>query len=410
MIDNQPRLTANAKRFALIVRLLFARQGLTGKLANVTRGARHLSLAVRLADPVKLDNALKLAEPLALASGVNAVLAQRIEGVISYQFELKEMYWLYFTRQDVTGLAVGLAEQRRPVNFTFDPPHALIAGTTGSGKSETLKSILVALMTNYRPDELGVIVCDPHNDYQDFHNEAHLLMPVVTEPAGIKNALLWANQELAHRKENNIKDGQTIIVAVDEADTALADSTALEIAQIISKQARKYRIHLLIATQKPLHGKLPGILDNLMNKFVGQLVDAHTSARVTGHAGLQAHKLTPKGDFLHITGPQVNRFQVAMATQADFTRLERGTNVQKSLFIDNPVDLPPELPERGPGRPQLQVNPEYAAWYFFHNPDKISRAMAREFGLTRDNHELHQSFVRDFIKAYLKLRHRQLGA
>lgn len=413
-----PTFTANplqnrARRFALIIQLLFARQDLTGKLQTVNRGARHLSYGVRLANPMQLEAALKLAEPLALSCGVNGVLAGRLEGVINYQIELPQGFWEYYTRLDLpSSQAVGLAEQRRPIAFELDPPHALIAGTSGAGKSETLKSILISLMTTFSPAELGVILIDPHNDYTDFGNAAHLVMPIATETEEIRQALAWANQELAHRKAGDIKTGRVIIVAIDEADSVLTGQN-LEIAKTISKQARKYRIHLIVATQKPLHADLPGILDNLMNKFVGQLVDAQTSARVTGHAGLMAHKLTPKGDFLHVTGPDVMRFQVAMATRQDFEALPRAEIRPVNLGISEVIELPAELPEKPVGRPQLQLNPEWLAWYFFHNPEKISRAMAKELmGISRDGHTLHRDFCRQFIAAYLKLRseQKQIGA
>lgn len=412
MNNKPPILTTKARRFALIIQLLFAKQELTGKMSAVNRGARHLTYGVKLSNPMQLDTALKLAEPLALSCGVNAVLAQRIEGVVSYQVELPQGFWEYYTRADLPiSHAVGLAEQRQPIAFELDPPHSLIAGTSGAGKSETLKSILIALMTSYSALELGILLIDPHDDYQDFQNEAHLITPIATEPESIRLALAWVNQELAYRKAENVKDGKTIILAIDEADSVLTGAN-LEIAKTISKQARKYRIHLIVATQKPLHADLPGILDNLMNKFVGQLVDAQTSARVTGHAGLMAHKLTIKGDFLHITGPDAMRFQVAMATEDDFKRLDRSEVQPVKVDSMDVIDLPAELPTAGPGRPAYQVNPQYLAWYFFHHPDKISRSMARELlGLGQRGHELHKQFCQEFIKTYLELRQQKsIGA
>jgi hypothetical protein len=135
------------------------------------------------------------------------------------------------------------------------------------------------------------------------------------------------------------------------------------------------------------------------------LADAKTSANVTGHAGLGAHKLTPKGDFLHIAGPEVMRFQVAMATAKDFTNLDRCEVQPVKVETLDPMELPDELPQRAAGRPQLQLNPEYLAFYFFHNPDKISRSQARELlNISRDGHNLHRDFCKQFIAAYLKLR------
>jgi hypothetical protein len=402
-------LESRAKRYGLIIQLLYSQQKLSGSLKQVSRGARHLSFGIRLANPLQLESALKLAEPMALNCGVNAILAQRQQGLVTYQVELPNMYWQYFTRQDLTQVkAIGLAEQRKSILFDFDPPHALIAGTTGSGKSETVKSILVAMMNSLSPLELGVILIDPNEDYLAFQNEAHLILPIATELPDIENALLYANQELAHRKRENIKGARTIVIAVDEADSVLKNKS-FDIAKTISKQGRKYRIHLLIATQKPLHSDLPGLLDNLMNKFIGQLSDAGTSARVTGHAGLQAHKLTPKGDFLHIAGPDVNRFQVAMATDKDFDNLERKEVNPVKVHNQDIIELPPSLPEPSPGRPRIELNPQTLAAYFYYGPPNITQRLAQElFGMNRTGHILHRDFCNEMAKEYLRLK--QSGA
>ncbi|MBE7474894.1 MAG: DUF87 domain-containing protein [Anaerolineales bacterium] len=405
----QSNLQGRARRYAMVLDLLFNRVGLVGSLKTAHRGARHLSLGVRLTDPTHLDKALKLAEPLALHAGTENVLAQRAGGLVIYQFQLAQAFWEYYTRADVSGLAVGLAEARRPVVFDFDPPHALVAGTSGSGKSETLKSILLALLTTYTPDGLGLVLIDPHRDYTDFINAAHLVMPIAAEPGEIQTALLWANQELAQRKAQDIKDGKLLIVAIDEADQALSDKANLEAAKNIAKQARKYRVHLIVSTHKPLHTDLPGILDMLINRFVGLVSDAKISATLTGHAGLGAHKLTGKGDFLHIAGAVLERFQVAMACRADFARLPRA---EIAPAVVQPLDLVILPADKPIGRPSLELDPVIAAQYFWRNPDSISIAMARElFNLSRSGHDLHKKFVIEFITELRRLRAaHQIGA
>jgi hypothetical protein len=399
-------LQRRAKFYAKIIGLLFARQKLSGgTLAQVSRGARHLSLGIRLANPVELDKALKLSEAVALSANSQAVLAQRQAGLVVYQFQLAPAFWQSYTRSDLPySQAVGLAERRQPVKFGFEQPHALIAGSTESGKSETAKSILLSLMTTYAPDELRVILIDLHGDYLDFANEVHLTLPIASTQEEIETALMFAHNALVHRKTNNIKDDYILFLAIDEADKALCTDERIEIAKALTQEGRKFRIHVLIGTHKPSHKDLPNILDNLNNRFVGLVSDAKVSANLTGHAGLQAHKLTGKGDFIHVQGINIQRFQVAMATRQDFESLER-TEI-KPVEVDSMdlLELPSQLPERSPGRPQLELNPEWLAYYFYHNPHKISRSMAKELGLTRPFHELHRSFCKDFIKAFLKLR------
>lgn len=404
----QVNLTGRARRFALIIRLLFAQQGLAGKLATAQRGARHLSLGIRLNDPTRLDSALKLAEPLALSAAAQAVMAQREAGLVVYQFELPQAFWQFYTRADLPNQeAIGLAEQRRPVIFSLDPPHALFAGTTGSGKSEAVKSALVALLATNEPGALALGIIDPNGDYGDFYSAAHLALPIEREPENFERTLKFFAAELKHRKEENIRDGQPIVIVIDEAHEILPLGQNLALVQMLA-QGRKYNIHLIIATQKPLHADLPKILDNLDNRFVGKVTDAKMSATATGQAGLQAHRLTGKGDFLHVTGALAQRFQVAQATHRDFERLPRGETPEPPPVEQGPIL--PALPEaQGPGRPPVELDARILAHYFFHGPPNITHRMAREmFGLARTGHTLHRDFCIAFAQEYLKLRRARL--
>lgn len=402
-------LKRRARTLSTIVLMLLQKENLTGAtITQAHRGARHLSLGVRLTNPTELDKALKLAEAIALSSNSENVIAQRHTGLILYQFQLVQGYWESYTRADLpTPAAVGLAEQRRPISFELDPPHALIAGTTGSGKSETLKSVLLSLMGSYSPAEMSLILVDPNHDYGDFDNAAYLALPRASDKASIRQALSYANQELVNRLESNNRSGKLLVVAIDEAESenALGDAVNLEFARNIAKQGRKYRIHLLIASTKPTQKTLAGLVDQTLNRFVGLVADAHESARLTGHSGLDAHKLTGKGDFIHVAGPSIARFQVALATQKDFDSLPRAEIRPVETISPDLIILPDDPETSAGGRPPIQVDPVQAARYFWHNPYTISRAMAAEkLGLSRTAHELHKTFTIQFADELKRLR------
>jgi hypothetical protein len=366
---------------------------------------------LRLKEATELEKALKLSEAIALASNSENVLAQRKGGLILYDFQLASGYWESYSRADLpTSEAVGLAERRRPIAFQFDPPHTLIGGTTGSGKSETVKSILVALMTTYTPDELSLVLIDPNRDYTDLANVAHLAMPIAHDAEATRVALAWANQELVKRIDADNKAAKVLVVALDEAESGhvLGNSTNFELALNITRQGRKYHVHLLVATKRPTQKDFPGLIDQLLNRFVGQVSNASESSMLTGHAGLNAHKLTGKGDFLHVAGPLSERFQVALATQADFERLER-VEVKPVTIEPDLIEFPTLPLAKQVGRPRLEVQPEIAAWYFLMGPQNVSRAMASDLmNLSRDSHELHRDFVRNFGKVYRQLKTQQL--
>lgn len=406
-MSNQ-ELVTRAKFLARVVSLLFVKKGLTGgKLERPARGARHLSLPVRLANPLELDNALRLADNIALASNTETVLAQRFSGLVVYQFQLHQGLWEDYTRAVLPHTqAVGLAERRQPVDFQFDPPHALIAGTSGSGKTETIKSALISLMTSYTPQELGIVICNPKRDLSDFNKAAHLEIDIAYSQEDCQAAIAHAYSVLDERVKGN---GETrpVCLVIDEPDMLPLHGETLAMVQDISKTGRSFDVHLIIGTQKPTADDLPKILDNLLNRFVGLVADGRVSAQLTGHAGLYAHKLTGKGDFVHVAGGQSKRFQVAMATRADFERLERIE--VKPIPQAEPADLLnlPAVVERAPGgRPATEIDPGVLAWYLFNNfnePGKISHRIAKDHGLTRTAHELHRDLAEQVMVEYLRL-------
>jgi len=395
-------LAANARRYAIILQLLYARQGLAGRLERATRGARHLSFGVRLSDPATLDKALHLAEPVALASRSKAVLAYRQTGLVMYQYQLATLYWESYSRADVTGLGVGLGEMRRQIDFKFEEsaPHTLVAGTTGSGKTEAEKSILLALTETYTPAQMKLVLIDPHGEYSSFANVAHLATPVATDQEAIDRALLFANQEFERRRARGIdKALPRLTVVIDEGDEVLQkNEQRLGIVRNLVN-GRKFKINVILGSLKPTHRDLPAILDKLQNRFVGLVTDATMSVRLTGQAGLEAHKLTGQGDFLHIIGPNVDRFQVAMATEADYGRLERAEIVAPDI-----EDVaPPELPESRPGRPANELQPPILAQYLVPERVLTVRQARSDLNLSYGQHVLHRNFAADLLAELARL-------
>lgn len=397
----QKKVSTHAKVYADILARLFMGQNIGGKLQTVTRGPRFLSLGVRLNDPQQVDRALKLAEPLALAAKTEAVVAQRVTGLIVYQFQLQPSFWQWFTRADVSGNVIGLGEQRRPVTFTFtDAPHALFAGATGSGKTEAIKSALIAVLNGYNPGQLRLIIIDQKNILQAFENEAHLLLPRAITGDAATAALLTANAELARRIQSGGNDWPNLLITIDEVSLLPDDRPTVAALQNLAKVGREKNVNLIVGNQKPLQRNLPEVLDNLLNRFVGQVDSAATSATLTGHSGLNAHKLTGRGDFLHVTGNNVTRFQVAMATGADFDALDR-QEVRDAIQPAPVIDLPAAEPIGG--RPELAVNFQtlgrYFAWYALKQYLSIAGAESR-FGHKRTLHTRYNEALREFVTGF----------
>ena len=401
-------LKRRARIYAMIVATILDRQGVKAQLKDAYRGARHLSLGVRLADATTIDKALKQDEAIATQANVKSVIANRDYGLVIYQFELRETYWQSYTRADLPDTrAIGLGEKRAPILFELDPPHILIAGTTGAGKTETIKSGLMRLMLTHSPDELGIVLIDPHQDYGSFDNASHLILKRAITADDITRSILWCNQELAQRKRENNRDGKKIVLVIDEAaaDEVLADDRNLAIVQNIASQARKFKMHAIVGTQKPSQKKLPDVIDKLNNKYIGRVDDARQSAAITGQAGLAAHKLTFGGDFLHVNGPEVKRLQVAMVTPKDYAVLPRGNQAQ--VEVVEPADMVILPPEPQPvGRPSTEIEPDILAHYWRCGAKRLGAGKSYEaLGLTKYQHyQVYKPFIEKFAQKFLELR------
>lgn len=396
-----------ARRYHRILYMLYGRMKLIGggpdDLRLVARGARHLSLGIRLKDPTQVDKALKLSKPLSIASRCPAVLAydDGSLGLVIYQYQLPSDYWESYTRDDVTGSGLGLGEMRHQVNFSLDEaPHAGIFGTTNSGKSETIKSALVALTGAYTPDQMRLVLIDPHHDFDAFANIAHLAIPVSNTPDEIDNALLYANQIYEHRENRNARDDHHLVVVIEEGDQLLfGNKLRLGIVSNLTN-GRKFKVNVILGCKKPLHSELPGILDNLINRFIGQVSDPNISYQLSGRGKLRLHQLSGKGDFFHVNGGIVERFQVAKATERDYARLPRA-EVPAAPQVDPAPAI--TLPEAKPGRPANELQPDTLALYLDRGPDNISYRQAQGGGITRTAHILHRNFALDLLTELQRL-------
>ena len=201
-------------------------------------------------------------------------------------------------------------------------PHLLIAGSTGSGKSVCINSILISFMYKASPDELKLILIDPKVVELSIYNGIpHLLIPVVTEPPKASAALGWAvtEMEARYRKfaEENVRDLKSynetvkanheddkalpqIVIVIDELhDLMLAAQNQIEgyIARLAAK-ARAAGIHLIIATQRPSVDVITGVIKNNINSRIAFAVTSATDSRTILDMGGAEH-LLGKGDMLY---------------------------------------------------------------------------------------------------------------
>lgn len=366
-----------------------------GRVANVARGARHFQISIKLTDPTKSDVFAKktMSEAIAMATHSKAVLIRREYGYMLVEFELSPKFWEFYDRSYVSGLGIGLATRKKQVRIQFDDSksQALIVGTTGSGKTVAIQSALIAMMTQYTPQDTKFVIIDPDKDHGDFDNEAHLMLPIAQSDNDIVRTITQAHGLFEHRHTNNIRDDYQLVILIDEITELIKRQP--ELYDIIASLAngRKFKINMIAAAHKVNKDSLPG-KDKFTNRFIGK-TDINDSFYATGMQGLEAHKLSGLGDFYHIAHTDVTRFQVAMPNGSDFSRLARMETPQMAL---DGLEVSTRLiDEATQGRPKARIEVPILADYLQYQ--NISVRKAKELGYGRTTHSLHKGFATDLI-------------
>lgn len=231
-------------------------------------------------------------------------------------------------------LAIGLDIDALPVYTSIESmPHGLVAGSTQSGKSVCIASIIVSLITRNKPDEVKLMLIDPKKvDLQQFADLPHLVTPIIDETNVANEALKWVIKEMENRydilkrfKAVNVVDYYTrrsdapnfikmprIVVIVEEASDLLLSGGA-EIEESILKLTQKSRavgIHVLLATQRPSADILKGAIKaNIPTRFAFRVPSSTDSSVVLDMTG--AEKLLGKGDMLFSENGMARRLQGA---------------------------------------------------------------------------------------------------
>ncbi len=199
-------------------------------------------------------------------------------------------------------------------------PHLLVAGTTGSGKSVCLNTMIMSLLYNATPDEVKLIMIDPKKvEFTVYKSIPHLLVPVVADPRKAAGALSWAVAEMDKRYalfadhgvrnlqgyntyavSNNLPKMPQIVIIIDElSDLMMAASNEVEDSICrLAQKARAAGMHLIVATQRPSVDVITGLIKaNIPSRIafaVKSQIDSRTIIDTQG-----AEKLLGNGDMLY---------------------------------------------------------------------------------------------------------------
>lgn len=225
-------------------------------------------------------------------------------------------------------------------------PHLLIAGTTGSGKSVCVNSIIMSILMKSTPSDVRLIMVDPKQvEFMMYNGIPHLLIPVVTDPKKAAGALAWSVTEMENRytlfSENNVRnidgynelvekgmiDGELmprIVIFIDElADLMMASPKDVEDSIVrLAQKARAAGMHLVIATQKPTVQVVTGLIKGNIPSRIALMVASQVDSRVILDAS-GAEKLLGNGDMLYmpVGSPKPIRLQGCYVSDDEVERV-----------------------------------------------------------------------------------------
>ena len=304
-------------------------------IINVTRGPSVTRYEVELEKGVRLNKLTTAADDIALSLGATGVRIAAIPGKISVvgievpnkavttvslrevidsnEFNGAKSKSSFAVGKDIGGKCI--------VGNIAKLPHMLIAGTTGSGKSVCMNSIIISLLYKASPDDVKLIMVDPKMVELGIYNGIpHLLIPVVTDPKKAAGSLQWAVTEMMRRYKamsdagvrdlesyNSIVENQEmegkklpqVVVIIDElADLMLVAAKEVEESICrIAQMGRAAGIHLVIATQRPSADVITGLMKaNIPSRIAFAVASAMESRIILDTQG--AEKLVGKGDML----------------------------------------------------------------------------------------------------------------
>ena len=331
--DGTEEMRQNAERLSDTLQSF----GIEAHIINVTRGPSVTRYELELQRGVKLSKVTNLADDIALALGASGVRIAAIPDKISVVgIEVPNRIVSVVMAREVID-SPEFAKHKSKVSFAVGKdiggnriigdigklPHLLIAGTTGSGKSVCMNSLIISLLYKAKPEEVKLIMIDPKMVELGIYNGIpHLLIPVVTDPKKAAGSLQWAVTEMMRRyrmmadagvrdlesynkqarmsADDELEPMPQIVVVIDElADLMLVAAKEVEESICrIAQMGRASGIHLVIATQRPSADVITGLMKaNIPSRIAFAVASATESRIILDTAG--AEKLVGKGDMLY---------------------------------------------------------------------------------------------------------------
>lgn len=309
--------------------------------ARVTGGRvtpRTIQFHLAPAATTKISRVENLAEEIALTLNVSSARVLRQNGSLHIEIPRNDGRALRFlelcaqAERDaslmralrVAGTALlGMGVDGVPVLLRLgvpDVPHVLIAGTTGSGKSQAARALLASLVLYQPAREIQLLIIDPKaSDFHAFETASHLLCPIVRTVDDARERLQWLAEEMERRQNGRVSRPRIVLLIDELADLMMQGGSELEnlLARIIQR-GRSAGICVIGCTQKPTAGVLGTLVKaNFPVRLVGKVTSAHEALVAAGVSKSGAETLAGRGDFLLIANGEKMRVQIAHLPASD---------------------------------------------------------------------------------------------
>ena len=340
--------------------------GVSGNIKKVSHGPVVTLNEFEPAAGVKVSKIINLSDDIARNTSSESARIATIPGRSTIGIELpnstRENVYLSeiltnnnFAKKDIR-LPIALGKNISGIPVVGDlasMPHLLIAGTTGSGKSVCINTIILSLLYKHTPDKCKFILIDPKMlELSTYEGIPHLLCPVITEAKKAASVLGWVVKEMENRYRLMTKEGVRnidgynakhvlampyIVVVVDEmSDLMLVAGKEIEnYIQKLSQMARAAGIHIIMATQRPSVDVITGTIKaNFPTRISFQVTSKIDSRTILGEQG--AEQLLGKGDMLFMSS--ANRIVRIHAPFVSDDEIEKVNNYLRSQSEPNYID------------------------------------------------------------------------
>jgi len=348
--------------------------GVNGNIKKVSHGPVVTLNEFEPAAGVKVSKIINLSDDIARNTSSESARIATIPGSNTVGIELpnniRENVYLSeilnnpdFKKKDIKlPIALGKNISGKPVvKDLASMPHLLIAGTTGSGKSVCINTIILSLLYRHTPDKCKFILIDPKMlELSTYEGIPHLLCPVITEAKKAASVLGWVVKEMESRYRLMTKEGVRnidgynikhklpmpyIVVVVDEmSDLMLVAGKEIEnYIQKLSQMARAAGIHIIMATQRPSVDVITGTIKaNFPTRISFQVTSKIDSRTILGEQG--AEQLLGKGDMLYMSSAnRIVRIHAPFVSDNEIEKINNSLRTQAEPdYIDEILNFADE--------------------------------------------------------------------